>query len=170
MSLWAWTRLSFHPEPPWSIEMNRQSYKKAAVWLPVVGVVVVGTWLSALSLTAWCGGNSADSSSPKVILPCSKRDLGAVVQGEVLRASFPIKNEGSRRLIVLEAGTSCCGQSAGPRRIVLLPGESKRLSVEVDSRQWYGRMEYSRRYTTNDPSLPRFSLSVSANVGSPEQP
>lgn len=87
-----------------------------------------------------------------------------VPQGDVLRIRFPIANEGTRRLIVTELGAACCGTTAADRPIVLAPGESTELVVAVETVRYFGRLEHTARYLTNDPRLPRFTLKVTGDV------
>ena len=50
------------------------------------------------------------------------------------------------------------------KAVIVAAGHTEELIVEVDTAQWYGCMEHTIIYTTNDPSTPRLSLKVTANV------
>ena len=146
--------------------MNRR-YKKYAAYLSFLVVLPISVWLSPQLLSAWALPDHADSNSPKVVLAYTQRDLGTACQGAVLRATFPIANAGTRRLILREEGAGCCGQSTRPREIILPPGGSEDITLDVDTAPWHGRMQHTVRYVTNDPRRPRFALQVNATVESP---
>ena len=146
--------------------MDRR-YKKFAAYLPFLVALPMGAWLSSRLVSAWPIPDHADSTSPKVVLSSTERDLGTVCQGAVLRATFPITNAGTRRLILREEGAGCCGQSTRPREIILPPGGSEDITLDVDTAPWHGRMQHTVRYVTNDPRRPRFALQVNATVESP---
>ena len=146
--------------------MDRR-YKKFAAYLPFLVALPMGAWLSSRLLSAWPIADHSDSTSPQVALRCTERDLGTVCQGTVLRATFRITNAGTRRLILREEGAGCCGQSTRPPEIILPPGGSKDLTLDVDTAPWHGRMQQTVRYVTNDPRRPRFALQVNATVESP---
>ena len=163
-SLWAWTKSNSHAERPWWTEMRRKRLKEtlllptAAVGL-LLALCVFSQWVSA-----WPGSDNAAVAAPRLIMPCRQRDLGTAPQGTVLRAAFPIKNAGTRRLILLKELEGCCGQSEAARPIIVAPGDSKDVTVEVDTARWHGSMQHSTHYGTNDPQLPRFTLRVTARV------
>ncbi|MFH1919181.1 MAG: DUF1573 domain-containing protein [Planctomycetota bacterium] len=146
--------------------MDRKRLTTAAIALPVLAALLCGASLVSRSLSARTGEARAGRLAPRLVLPRSERDLGTVSQGGTIRAVFPIRNAGIRRLIVMEEGKGCCGEPAEPRRIILAPGESTSVEVEVNTAQWHGRVEHAVHYTTNDPELPRFALTVTANVES----
>lgn len=150
--------------------MHRRRFKTFAACLPFLAALVLGAWLSAGVLSAWPRRGHAGGTSPKVVLPCKQRDFGTVTQGRILRTTFPVQNTGTRRLIVVEDAERRCGRSADPRSVMVAPGDSTELAVEVDTATWCGRMEHVAHYSTNDPSLPRFALRMTAVVTSPPSP
>ena len=145
-----------------STEMDRQRLNKLTIRLPLLVALLFGVWLSSRWLSAWPGRGHADSISPQVVLPYAERDLGTIRQGAVLSATFPIANAGTRRLILREEGAGCCGQSTRPPAIIVPPGGSTDLTLELDTRRYDGRLEHTVRYVTNDPRCPRIALHVSA--------
>ena len=52
--------------------------------------------------------------------------------------------------------------------IIVEPGQLQILPVDVDTSHWSGWLSHSDWYTTNDPDLPHFRLTISAEV-QPEQ-
>ena len=150
--------------------MAPRSLTTAARSLLVVAALCLGAWLFSRTPPAWPGGVRVGRSSPRLVLPVRERDLGPVRQGGVLRTSFRVANAGTRRLILREHAGSCCGGPADVRQIILAPGDATNLAVEVNTAEWCGRMEHTVRYTTNDPNLPHFALTVTASVESPLSP
>ena len=145
--------------------MQRKRLKSVAVSL-VAAAFSIGMWLSSSWLPAWSPNGHAGGSAPKTVLSCRQRDLGSVTQGDVVRAVFPVSNAGNRRLILSQRGAGCCGRPAHAHQVIVAPGDSTELSVEVDTAQWAGQVDHTVRYTTNDPALPQFALRVTAVVES----
>ncbi len=150
--------------------MEHKRLKRVSVSLVAAAALLIGMWLSSRLLPAWSGDGHAGGSAPRVVLSCAHRDLGSVPQGGVLRALFPVANAGSRRLILSQQGAGCCGRPAESYQVIVAPGDSAELSVELDTAQWFGQVEHTVRYTTNDPAMPQFALRVTAVVGSPPEP
>ena len=116
--------------------------------------------------TAPSAHHDALFAGPKAVLDRTRLDLGTVRQGAIVKASFPVRNVGARRLILRDRSESCCGKSETPHDVIVGPGESKELVVEIDTTQWQGRMRHEARFESNDPQMPKLTLSVSALVES----
>ena len=130
--------------------------------LVTVGVVGVAYWTASARLT----DRAASNPHPRAVLCFNQREFGTVRQGEMLLAQFPIRNAGNRRLVVSRQGKPCCDPSADVSPIIVKPGEMRLLNVRVDTMQWFGQLSHSDRFTTNDPSLPSFELTVRGVVKS----
>jgi len=135
-----------------------------ALALAIVAGLFLGQQVACLVLPARLEDARAGSSTATIELPCRERDYGTVPQGTVLRTSFPITNVGSRRLILVERSRACCGESPGQPETVVQPGEATELKVQVDTSRWCGRVREVVRYNTNDPDVPQFALTVTADV------
>jgi hypothetical protein len=157
-------------EPPWWIDMDRRRPRKVATVLAIVACLFLAGWFALAVQPAWSRHGQTGNSTATLILPRTECNLGTVSQGDVLQAEFPITNAGSRRLVVLEQMEASCGQSPGLRQVVIAAGQSSELTVEVDTARWYGRVDHTVHYTTNDAKLPQFTLRVTANVESPASP
>lgn len=147
--------------------MQRKRLKRVSVSLVAAAALLIGMWLSSTLLPAWSPDGHAGGSAPRAVLSCQRRDLGSVPQGGVVRAVFPVANAGNRRLILSRRGAGCCGRPADSHQLIVAPGDSTELSVEVDTAQWAGQVDHTVRYTTNDPALPQFALRLTALVESP---
>lgn len=144
--------------------MRRKRLKNAVLLPAAVAGLLLALCLFSQWVSAWPGNDNAVVATPRLILPYKQRDLGTVPQGTVLRAAFPIENAGTRRLILVEEVEGCCGQSGDPRSVIVSPGDSKDVTVEVDTTRWHGSIRHSTHYRTNDPQLPQLTLRVTASV------
>ena len=139
-----------------------------ATSVPTLGAgLLLGAWITSRPFSQRPEASRSVVSAPRALFAHGRQDFGVVSQGVVLRSSFPITNAGSRRLVIVEETDTCCGQSADPNGLTVLPGESKCIEVEVDTGRWHGRVQRTFHFTTNDPKLPRFAFTVSAIVQSP---
>ena len=144
--------------------MVRRCLQGGALALAIVAGLFLGQRVAWLVLPARLENARPGSSTPTVELPCREQDFGTVPQGTVLQTGFPITNVGSRRLILVERSRACCGQSPGQPETTLPPGEATEIRVQVDTSRYCGRMREVVRYDTNDPDMPQFALSVTADV------
>jgi hypothetical protein len=118
---------------------------------------------------AWRGwtsqGSAPQDARPAISLERTSQQMDITSERPVWEFAFPIKNTGSRRLILNELDLSCgCGEQIR-QTIIISPGETEELTVTLDTRATMGRPEVIARYLTNDPSLPQFDLTVRATVG-----
>lgn len=132
--------------------------------------LIAAAWLVFEAVAPPSTNDHAGVSVPRLLLPRQTRDFGALPQGGVLQAVFPVANTGTARLVLVDQPGPCCGRPPDPRSVVVAPGESKQLTVEVDTAQWFGQMEHKAEYSTNDPDRPRFTLTVTARVESSGSP
>ncbi|MHC4402877.1 MAG: Ig-like domain-containing protein [Planctomycetota bacterium] len=146
--------------------MKRNRLRKALPVLAILAGLFLGPWLARAVVPTWLEGERGENAAPVLVLSQSECDLGTAKQGAVLQATFPVTNAGTRRLILTEHLQGCCDEKAEPRQVSLEPGESKDLEIQLDTTPWYGHVEHAIHYTTNDPRMPRLTLSVTAKVES----
>jgi hypothetical protein len=125
---------------------------------------------SSVTLAALNSGWKASLASqgertmtPTVRTPYTERHLGHVDQGTQLRASFPVKNEGSSRLILRPAADACCGEEF-PNSVIIGPGQSTTLELALNTGGEIGPLDYTVHYDTNDPRRPQLTLTIRAVV------
>ena len=94
----------------------------------------------------------------------TQRDFGTVTQGEVLREEFQVNNTGTRRLVFQRDVPGCCGEPAETQAVIVPPGGSATLPIELDTATLAGVVDHVVEFTTNDPEMPRFSLTLRADV------
>lgn len=104
-----------------------------------------------------------------VELTTGGKNFGTVAPGQRLQGGFPVYNAGSRRLILHQDGASCCGQAAS-EPLVIPPGQTASVPVDVLAPTRPGPFEQPLSFTTNDPAQPRFDFVVRGVVSqSPSQ-
>jgi len=90
-------------------------------------------------------------------------DLGRTSARREWRVPFQVCNSGDKRLVINEVDAACCGDSAR-ETIIIPPGETVEVAVNLDTRFGTGPVENIASFTTSDPDHPRFNLTVRAFV------
>ena len=109
------------------------------------------------------------SGTPLLRLAESRCDVGPIVAGQSAEATFRVHNDGARRLILRKETGHCCGQG-GPEEITLVPpGGSATLTLEVETIGIRGGLQQETVYATNDPRMPRLTLTVVGHVAGNDQ-
>ena len=99
---------------------------------------------------------------PAVGIANSVVDVGQLQAGEVRRVVFPITNLGSHRLVINEIDSDCRCRNRIRRTILIPPGGSEDVMVSITSGDTVGPIEASSSFACNDPTRPRFHLTVRA--------
>lgn len=103
-------------------------------------------------------------AGPKLVLSTAEVDLGSVAADNAATVRVPIRNAGHERLVVHREGTGCCGSEAEPP-VIVPPGERGELVATLDTAGRQGTVRQAIGYTTSDPTMPRFDLVLTADVG-----
>jgi hypothetical protein len=98
------------------------------------------------------------------VLDRSEWDFGPVLSGPTLRAKFPVKNVGEHRLILRQEVSSCECVAGDQPTLILEPGESTEITATMDTRELNGAFQMELSYTTSAPNLPKFKLTLLADV------
>lgn len=96
---------------------------------------------------------------PKAVIAQSIHDFGDVAQGEVLTTDFVIENQGDAELLIHEVHAPCSCTVVDYDRSIA-PGEKGNISVRLDTAPILGGTSKNVIVLTNDPSNPRFDLTV----------
>jgi len=115
--------------------------------------------LTPTTLLAQAGGAKA----PKLDVPEKVKDFGTVPQGETIRATFKLVNEGAAKLEV-KAVRPTCGCTVAEFDREVAPGRAGLVKAKVDTSAFTGPITKSILVLTNDPETPTVSLVVKANV------
>ena len=134
-----------------------------------IAVVAATSLLCAVWQTRSSVVDSAfDRGEPRARLsvPVTAYDLGHTRTAKQWQVAFPVRNLGTRRLVLNQLDQACgCGDRV-LRTIVIAPDGTTDLSLQLDTRSGVGRMESVACYATNDPLCPRLELKVQATIGS----
>lgn len=102
-------------------------------------------------------------SGPRAVAAELVKDLGTVFRGDPAKHVFTLRNEGGETLEIVEVKPTCgCTVAKFDRRIA--PGESGSIEAVVDTEKIRGAIAKSIQVFTNDPSNPKISLVIKANV------
>ncbi|HUE69739.1 MAG TPA: DUF1573 domain-containing protein [Pirellulaceae bacterium] len=105
------------------------------------------------------------SGTPRLRLEESRCDVGQIAAGGSAEATFHVFNDGARRLILRKETGNCCGHGAPDEITLVPPGGSATLTVEVETIGIRGGLQREIVYATNDPRMPKLTLTVVARVG-----
>lgn len=121
-------------------------------------------WTQAAETRPWPGtstGNETSSGSPSAVTDKTVCNFGTVPKGEELNATFTIKNNGRRRLILSDQ-SQCCGSAA---EVIIPPGETKDLNFSIPTvHQQLGPHRKLVRYETNDRLNPTLVFTMVFNL------
>jgi len=129
--------------------------------------------LLALALFASCkkdapstdaaGSASANSGAPKLVLEATEYDFGTVTEGETVKHSFTVKNEGGAPLVIKQTKTTCGCTVAALEKKELGPGESTKVDVSFNTRNRNGKQTKKITFVSNDPQSPQ-QFTIKADV------
>jgi hypothetical protein len=110
----------------------------------------------ALAAVAQSGGPRAAIAEPIV-------DVGQVVRGDEISATFEIANRGAAPLEITEVRPAC-GCTVADYDKTIAPGATGRIQATVDTENILGPNSKGITVFTNDPQNPRLQLTVKSNV------
>jgi len=102
-------------------------------------------------------------SAPKIEVLPETKDAGTVAKGQVIDATFVIKNNGGSDLIISDARPSCGCTVASFDKVIKPGGEGKVMS-SVDTKTFSGPISKSILLVSNDPDRPQMNLFIKATV------
>jgi len=133
--------------------------------------ILSGTFLATFT-TLLCRSQSIPRAQPAAVLCVAKRtvDLGHTTAQKEWKIGFPIRNAGTRRLVLNELDPDCnCGDRARQTTLVP-PGATAEVTVTLDTRFASGPIETTARFTTSVPAQPALNLTVRAWVDAADYP
>ena len=111
--------------------------------------------------------NMSGTDVPRVLVQLSTRNFGRVDSGTVIEATFHLKNDGNRRLILRRTSGRCQCFIPDEPETVIEPGEQHVITRNLDTSNCSGSLQREWNYATNDPSQPLISLVGIADVVPP---
>ncbi len=119
---------------------------------------------SAFWILLIAGGLWGQDKVPSMVVDDSVKDFGKVMQGKMLKHVFGFSNQGSGTLEILSVDATCGCQTTTLSDKQILPGESGRIEMSVDTTFLIGAIEESAHIITNDPRRRSVSFSIKADV------
>jgi len=101
--------------------------------------------------------------TPRLTVVEPVKDYGTVPKGEKLMWTFAVKNTGTGDLQII-AARPACGCTVAEFDKVVKPGETGRVSAQVDTSAFAGPIAKTVTLETNDPTTPTATLTLHAIV------
>ena len=103
-------------------------------------------------------GNAISSGTPSTVIDKTVWNFGTVPIGEELKATFSIRNNGSRRLILSDQ-SQCCGSA--DQDVIIPPGKRKEINILIPTADRpLGPHRKQVCYETNDRLNPTVVLTM----------
>ena len=102
-------------------------------------------------------------AAPKIDVVPETKDVGTVAKGQIIDATFLIKNSGGSDLVITDARPGCGCTVASFDKIVK-PGEEGKVISHVDTKTFAGPISKSILLVSNDPDRPQINLFIKAIV------
>jgi hypothetical protein len=101
--------------------------------------------------------------APRLTVIEPVKDYGIVSKGEKLNWAFAVKNTGTADLQII-AARPACGCTVAEFDKVIKPGETGKVTAQVDTTAFNGPIAKSVTLETNDPVTPTAQLTIHATV------
>lgn len=102
-------------------------------------------------------------AAPKIDVIPETKDAGTVAKGQVIDATFVIKNTGGSDLIITDARPGC-GCTVASFDKVIKAGDEGKVVSHVDTKTFSGPISKSILLVSNDPDRPQINLFIKATV------
>ena len=152
----------------------RRFLTRAAVPVIVAGVVALGSSAARAAAPASAPKKAAPAATtpsqpaekvgtPKISVDPMLKDAGTVAKGDRIEAVFTVKNAGTQDLVISDARPSCGCTVASFDRTVK-PGQTGRITANVDTKNFSGPITKTVSVVSNDPETPQLALTIKAIV------
>jgi hypothetical protein len=130
--------------------------------LGVAGLFVVAG-LEAQKSPAKPAAAKVAAIAPKIEISPETKDAGTVAKGQMVEATFVVKNAGGADLVISDARPSCGCTVASFDRLIK-PGAEGKIVSSVDTKSFSGPISKSVLVVSNDPERPQMNLFIKAMV------
>jgi Protein of unknown function (DUF1573) len=103
------------------------------------------------------------AAAPKIEISPETKDAGTVAKGQMVEATFVVKNAGGADLIISDARPSC-GCTVASFDKLIKPGAEGKIVSSVDTKSFSGPISKSVLVVSNDPDRPQMNLFIKAMV------
>lgn len=114
--------------------------------------------------------SSLSAQQPRISFKETLYRFPKVKEGTKLKHEFVFTNTGSAPLIIRRVTTSCGCTAALASADNILPGKEGKISVEFDTRGYYGEVTKMVYVESNDPVEPQKVLEIQAEIEVPPSP
>jgi len=102
-------------------------------------------------------------AAPRIDITPETKDAGVIPKGQVIDATFIIKNTGGSDLVLTDARPGC-GCTVASFDKIIKPGEEGKVISHVDTKTFSGPIAKSILVVSNDPDRPQVNLFIKAIV------
>jgi hypothetical protein len=120
----------------------------------------------SIALLIFVLGIPASQLNASLSWPSEIIDLSLPPESKAAHASFPFKNSGTTRVVILSIDTSCSCTKAVTKATIYQPGESGTVDVDLAIEQSSGIQQGEATVRTDDPNAPSARLVLRAHISS----
>ncbi|MFC1732677.1 DUF1573 domain-containing protein [candidate division KSB1 bacterium] len=103
-------------------------------------------------------------NAPKVVLNSERFNFGTVKDGDMVKYSFIISNEGNEDLIIRKTKASCGCTASKPEKTLLKKGETSKINITFNTTNRPGKQHKTVTVITNDPKKADITLHIEGTV------
>jgi hypothetical protein len=105
-----------------------------------------------------------DPDGPRIGSPKATLDFGEAPQNDKVEYDFVLENRGKKQLKIDKVNATCGCTVGQPEKSVLEPGESTKVKTTFNTQTFNGPVTKSLICESNDPTQPRFNLTITGRV------
>lgn len=103
-------------------------------------------------------------NAPKIVFTTESYDFGTVKEGDPVKFTFELKNNGIDDLIIRKTKASCGCTASNPEKTTLKKGESSKIDIDFNSNGKKGEQHKTVTVISNDPDKPSIVLNIKGTV------
>jgi hypothetical protein len=134
------------------------------------GVLFWKLLLLLIFLTGFSFLFSSAAEQPRITFKETVKSFSKVKEGTKLHHEFVFTNTGNAPLLIKRVTTSCGCTAALVSEEKILPGKEGRISVQFDTRGYFGQVTKQIYVESNDPVEPTKVLEIQAEIEVPPSP
>jgi len=139
------------------------SSKRILVVMMALLVVLTASLALAQDAPKAAAPAKATDAAPRLTVLEPVKDYGTVPKGEKLTWAFTVKNTGTADLQII-AARPACGCTVAEFDKVIKPGQTGKVTAQVDTTAFNGPIAKAVTLETNDPVTPTATLTIHAAV------
>lgn len=112
----------------------------------------------------WVSQKKTGEAEPRVEVPEDTYDFGKIESNSVVRHEFEIRNAGTAPLHLTKGDSSCRCTVLNFEEAELAPGQSLKITLEFDGKDYVGPVTQRATIFTNDLRRPQITFTIKADV------